>query len=67
MTATDDASRKRNRLRHFSAYLVAILWLLLAFTTHAETLTGRIVKVADGVTVRVLDGAKEQHRSRVSC
>jgi endonuclease YncB( thermonuclease family) len=42
--------------------------LLLALTVgvHAETITGRVVGVADGDTVTVLDSQKVQHKIRLS-
>ena len=47
-------------------FVPLILSLLLAATVHAETLTGRVVRVADGDTITVLDAGKEQHRIRLS-
>lgn len=46
--------------------LWAILLLALAFTTNAETVTGRVVGVADGDTSTVLDGDKVQHKIRLA-
>jgi len=43
--------------------LVCLL-LTLAFTAHAETITGRVVGVADGDTITVLDANKVQHKIR---
>jgi endonuclease YncB( thermonuclease family) len=44
----------------------AFLVLLLAFlTAHAETLTGRVVRVTDGDTIVVLDADKVQHKIRL--
>ena len=40
--------------------------LALAFAAHAETITGRVVGVADGDTVTVLDAQKVQHKIRLS-
>ncbi len=45
--------------------LVCLL-LALACTAHAETITGRVVGVADGDTITVLDGDKVQHKIRLS-
>ena len=36
-------------------FVPLILSLLLAATVHAETLTGRVVRVADGDTITVLE------------
>ncbi len=41
--------------------LVCLL-LALACTAHAETVTGRVVGVADGDTITVLDADKVQHK-----
>jgi endonuclease YncB( thermonuclease family) len=46
--------------------LWAILLLALACTTNAETVTGRVVGVADGDTITVLDGDKVQHKIRLA-
>ncbi len=43
---------------------VALL-LFLAFGAHADTLTGRVVGVADGDTVTVLDADRQQHKIRL--
>lgn len=40
--------------------------LLLALATHAETITGRVVAIADGDTITVLDAAKTQHKIRLA-
>ncbi len=45
----------------FTAMLLA-----LACTAHAETITGRVVGVADGDTITVLDADKVQHKIRLS-
>jgi len=42
------------------------LLLALACTANAETITGRVVGVADGDTITVLDGDKVQHKIRLS-
>ena len=46
--------------------LWAILLLALAFTANAETVTGRVVGVADGDTLTVLDVDKVQHKIRLA-
>lgn len=44
----------------------AFLVLLLGFlSAHAETLTGRVVRVTDGDTIVVLDADKAQHKIRL--
>jgi endonuclease YncB( thermonuclease family) len=46
--------------------LATFLVLLLAFlSAHAETLTGRVVRVTDGDTIVVLDADKVQHKIRL--
>jgi endonuclease YncB( thermonuclease family) len=45
--------------------LVCLL-VALACTAHAETITGRVVGVADGDTITVLDGDKVQHKIRLA-
>lgn len=40
--------------------------LVLAMVAGAETITGRVVGVADGDTLTVLDGDKVQHKIRLS-
>lgn len=42
-----------------------ILAALLASTAYADTLTGRVVGVADGDTVTVLDADRQQHKIRL--
>ena len=42
------------------------LLLALACTAHAETVTGRVVGVADGDTITVLDADKVQHKIRLA-
>lgn len=45
--------------------LVCLL-LALACSAHAETITGRVVGVADGDTITVLDSDKVQHKIRLA-
>ena len=42
------------------------LLLALACTAHAENITGRVVSVADGDTITVLDSDKVQHKIRLA-
>lgn len=46
-------------------YAVAFLVLALLGEAHADTLTGRVVKVSDGDTITVLTG-RTQHRVRLA-
>jgi len=46
--------------------LVAIALSLLAFTASADTLTGRVVGIADGDTLTLLDAANTQHKIRLA-
>lgn len=54
-------------MRLLIAGLVPFLcaWLP-AFPAWAETLTGRVVAVADGDTLTIVDGEKKQHRIRLA-
>ena len=45
---------------------LACLLLALACAAHAETVTGRVVGVADGDTITVLDADKAQHKIRLA-
>ena len=47
-------------------FLFTALLLTLFFGANAETITGRVVGIADGDTVTVLDAAKVQHKIRLS-
>ena len=44
----------------------AVLLLLLAVPAFAESLIGRVVKIADGNTISILAAGKEQKRIRLS-
>ncbi len=46
-------------------FLPAIL-LLVAIPSFAKTIEGKVIKVADGDTITVLDSNKEQHRIRLA-
>jgi endonuclease YncB( thermonuclease family) len=56
-------SRQRARV---TAKLGVALLLALACTANAETITGRVVGVADGDTITVLDADKMQHKIRLA-
>lgn len=43
-----------------------IISLLLPCAVFADTLTGRVVGIADGDTITVLDAVRQQHRIRVA-
>ena len=45
--------------------MVAIALGYVAITAHADTLTGRVVGVADGDTIAVLDADRQQHKIRL--
>ena len=42
-----------------------LLIILISFALTAETLTGKVIKVADGDTVTVLDGSNQTFRIRL--
>lgn len=46
--------------------LVCGIWMALALTATADTITGRVVGVADGDTVTVLDAQHVQHKIRLA-
>jgi endonuclease YncB( thermonuclease family) len=46
--------------------VVAVILLMLASTANAETIIGRVVSVADGDTITVLDADKVQHKIRLA-
>lgn len=51
---------------NFPRIMSALSMLLaMSITVHVETLLGRVVGVADGDTVTVLDGMNEQHKIRL--
>lgn len=43
-----------------------VLLLLLAVSAHAETIAGRVVAIADGDTLTVLDALNQQHKIRLA-
>jgi endonuclease YncB( thermonuclease family) len=63
MIGTSNTSSIQQRIR---AFLFATLCVLLASTANAETLTGRVVKVADGDTLTLLDASNVPHKIRIS-
>jgi endonuclease YncB( thermonuclease family) len=46
--------------------LAAIAFTILTTATHAETLTGRVVGIADGDTLTLLDATNTQHKIRLA-
>ncbi len=48
-------------MKHF-----LLLFLLFTQASYAEMLTGRVVKVADGDTITILDVSNNQHRIRLA-
>jgi endonuclease YncB( thermonuclease family) len=46
--------------------LATLISLCLTFACQASTIEGRVVGVADGDTITVLDGAKMQHKIRLA-
>lgn len=50
----------------FNRLLLAIALTLLTTASHADILTGRVVGIADGDTLTVLDATNPQHKIRLS-
>ena len=51
---------------HWAVRLVTLCFLVfLSIVVSADTLTGKIVKVADGDTITALDSTNTQHRIRL--
>jgi endonuclease YncB( thermonuclease family) len=48
-----------------AAVLLAVIGTAVATTAAAETLTGKVVRIADGDTITVLDAANVQHKVRL--
>ena len=46
-------------------FFIASLVLALSFPACADSLTGRVVRVADGDTITVLDANNQQHKLRL--
>lgn len=47
-------------------YIAALLLVFVASCTLAETIIGRVIGVADGDTITVLDAANQQHKIRLA-
>ena len=54
------------RTNDFNRVLVFIALAVLTTTSNADTLTGRVVGIADGDTLTVLDATNTQHKIRLS-
>jgi endonuclease YncB( thermonuclease family) len=52
--------------RVVTAPAILLGMLLISAPSFADEITGKVVKVADGDTVTILDGARTQHRIRLS-
>jgi len=46
-------------------FLLVVAWLALPLLVHADILTGKVVRVADGDTVTILDSSRQQHKIRL--
>ena len=53
-------------MRFLKTSIIASLALAFSFPVLAETLSGRVVHVADGDTITVLDASKHLHKIRLS-
>ena len=51
---------------HINRILISTALVLLATAAHADTLVGRVVGIADGDTLTLLDAANTQHKIRLS-
>ena len=54
------------RTNDFNRVLVLIALAVLTTTSNADTLTGRVVGIADGDTLTLLDATNTQHKIRLS-
>lgn len=52
--------------KHFLRRICLFLVVITSQFTHAETLQGRVVSIADGDTITVLDADHQQHKIRLS-
>lgn len=49
----------------FRSVLLLLLFLTASFPLQAHALTGKVVSVADGDTITILDSSKKQHKIRL--
>jgi endonuclease YncB( thermonuclease family) len=63
MTACDTQTRRSAILQKL---ILPSLVLFVAQFSHAATLTGRVIRVADGDTITILDNNKVQYRIRLA-
>ena len=54
------------RKNDFNRVLIIIAFTVLALASHADTLTGRVVGIADGDTLTLLDATNTQHKIRLT-
>jgi len=54
------------RTNDFNRVLVFIVFAVLTTASHADALTGRVVGIADGDTLTLLDATNTQHKIRLS-
>ncbi len=64
MTLRGDCSRYRE-VRLAARTITLSLLVFLSIAASADTLTGKVVKVADGDSITVLDNTNTQHRIRL--
>ncbi len=54
------------QINYISSALIGWSLVLVAFVAQAETITGRVVGIADGDTVTVLDASRTQYKIRLA-
>lgn len=63
----DNAPKRFDRMLLSSTHAItAFILLTISFYTNAETITGRVVAVADGDTITVLDNNNTQYKIRLA-
>jgi endonuclease YncB( thermonuclease family) len=58
--------QRKTEVKRLSKSLSILATLLLASSLHAAEYTGKVVSVADGDTITVLDSGKTQHKVRLA-
>lgn len=48
------------------SFLVSVFMLAASFCVHADVVSGKVVRVADGDTITVLDAQMQQHKIRLA-